>query len=125
MWLSEQAVKAPREEKDGAVAVVTLSGGAAVQSGGEVRGVSWAGPGGVFWAPAADDLVVTMVCQGGETVILGALPETRQALAPGELCLKSGGAEVFLRRDGHIELRGNVNVEGALTVNGDPVMVLA
>ena len=90
-----------------------------------VRGVSWAGPGGVFWAPAADDLVVTMVCQGGETVILGALPETRPALAPGELCLKSGGAEVFLRRDGHIELRGNVNVEGALTVNGDPVMVLA
>ena len=40
MWLSEQAVKAPREEKDGAVAVVTLSGGAAVQSGSEVRGVS-------------------------------------------------------------------------------------
>lgn len=125
MWLSEQAVKAPREERDGNIAVVTLSGAKiAVQSGSELRGVSWTGPGGVFWMPSASETVVTMACGGGETVILGVLPEERPALEPGELCLRSGGAEIFLRRDGRIDLRGAVNVEGSLSVDGKPVMVM-
>lgn len=124
MWLSEQSVRPAQKEKDGNIAVVTLPGPrAAAQSGSELRGLCGVSPGGVFWSPEASQEVVTMVCGSGETVILGALMETCPELQAGEVCLRAGGSEVFLRKDGTITLRGRVNVEGALTVEGKPVLV--
>jgi len=124
MWLSKQAVRVPQTEKDGGVAVVTVAGAqSAVQRGSELRGLAWMCPGGVFWAPESDQEVVTMTCAGGETLILGALPRPRDDLRPGEVCLSAGQAEIVLRRDGSVSVRGNVNVEGTLTVNGKAVKV--
>ena len=44
--------------------------------------------------------------------------EAPEGLGPGELCLRSGTAAVILRKDGSILLRGTVQVEGELRLNG-------
>lgn len=125
MWLSEQTARPAVREADGDVAVVTIGGSrSAVQSGGERRDLACAGPGGILWAPEEGREVVTLTCAGGETVILGTVGGTGPALAPGELCLTAGDSQILLRRDGTITLRGSVNIDGGLTVNGLPVMGL-
>ena len=45
-------------------------------------------------------------------------------MKPGEVCIRSEGASIFLREDGTITISGAVNVAGSLTLNGVPVAVV-
>lgn len=121
MWLSQQAARRPRREPDGNTALVTIGGAqSAVQSGCELRGLACVGPAGVVWLPEQDGTVATLDLPGGETVILGALDrQIPVGMQPGEVYLYTQGASIYLRRDGSITLRGRVNVEGSITVNGE------
>lgn len=124
MWLSEQHVHSNRSEKNAKVAAVTIGGvQSAVQAGSEIRGLETAAPGGYVWVPQQNREVLTMPCDNGEMIILGVVGDTPPAgMHEGEVYLHAGSnASVFLRRDGQIVIKGTVNVEGSLCVNGVPV----
>ena len=121
MWLGKQGRL--RRESGGAELGVTSIPGTetAVLAGGESRALPVYGPGGYCWIPEAGESV--LVIQGGpggeEQCVAGAAQrEAPEGLGPGELCLRSGTAAVILRKDGSILLRGTVQVEGELRLNG-------
>lgn len=123
MWLSEQAARHEDRESGGAVGVVTIAGReSAVEHGSETRGVPVVSPGGLAWLPETDREVVTLWCGDTGPVLLGVVGQVPPAgMEPGELCLYTENTEVCLKQNGEITLRGAVNVEGSLTVNGVPV----
>ena len=121
MWLSEN-MKRRAPETRAELGVTSIAGEeAAVLSRGEVRALPVYGPGGYCWIPEAGESV--LVIQGGpggeEQCVAGAAQrEAPEGLGPGELCMRSGTAAVILRKDGSILLRGTVQVEGELRLNG-------
>lgn len=124
MWLGKEAARRNFVERDAKMGTVTISGqSAAVQAGKEMRGLAVVAPGGYVWMPGAEQDVLTVHCDTGETVIAGAaMGESPVSLRPGEVCICSkGGAFVLLGNDGHILITGDVAVTGSLTVNGLPV----
>lgn len=121
MWLSE------RKQSGGTDADLGITSIAGEQVGvltrGEVRALPLYGPGGYYWIPGDGESV--LVIKGGpggeEQCVSGKLqPPAPTELEPGEVCICSGGASVLLKKDGSIRLRGIVQVEGTLSVNGMP-----
>lgn len=128
MWLSEQYIRGDRGEKNAKVAAVTIGGvQSAVQAGSEIRGLKTVAPGGYVWVPQQSQEVLTVPCDDGEMVVLGVVGDIPPAgIQEGEVYIHAGsGASVFLRRDGQIVIKGAVNVEGSLCVNGAPVSMEA
>ena len=121
MWLSEN-MKRRAPETRAELGVTSIAGEeAAVLSRGEVRALPVYGPGGYCWIPEAGESV--LVIQGGpggggQWVGGAGQGEAPEGLGPGGLCLRSGTAAVILRKDGSILLRGTVQVEGELRLNG-------
>jgi len=109
---------------DADLGVTTIAGGSAgVVTRGEVRSLPVYGPGGYIWMPESGGTV--LVIKGGPGGEEQCVAGTRQQAAPegmqpGEVCIQSPGGSIFLKRDGTIRLRGNVRLEGTLTVNGQP-----
>lgn len=131
MWIGKEMARAGqnREEQAGADFGVTTIGGAAaaVETRGEERELPVFGPGGYCWQPRAGDTV--LVIKGGmggeERCVAAAEPaEPPEDMKPGEVCIRSEGASIFLREDGTITISGTVNVAGSLTLNGVPVAVV-
>jgi len=106
--------------------VTTIGGGSAsVLTRGEQRNLEIFAPAGIVWQPREGDTV--LVLKGGpgsrEQCVVAASTASAapEGLAPGELFLfSSGGASVYLRQDGGIAIKGDVSIEGTLTVNGKP-----
>lgn len=123
MWISRQMKTAP-PTADADLGVTTIAGGSAgVVTRGEVRSLPVYGPGGYIWMPESGGTV--LVIKGGPGGEEQCVAGTRQQAAPegmqpGEVCIQSPGGSIFLKRDGTIRLRGNVRLEGTLTVNGQP-----
>ena len=121
MWMGKQmaaAAKLRQEESAGAEMGITTIGGdtVAVLSRGEERSLPLYGPGGIVWRPRAGDTV--LVIKGGsgrsEHCVTGAETGDGPAgMEPGELYLHSGGASVWLRNNGRIELWGELYVNGS------------
>ena len=129
MWLSKtmaQRRQADQETAGADMGVTTIGGGSAsVMTRGEQRDLEVFAPAGIVWQPREGDTV--LVLKGGPgsqeqcVVAAGTASAAPEGLAPGELYLySSGGASIYLRQDGSIAIRGNVAIEGALTVNGQP-----
>lgn len=122
MWLSRQ-MKTARPSADADLGVTTIAGQqAGVVTRGEVRALPVYGPGGYIWQPAGGDRVLVIKGgTGGEEQCVAGVQQTAapEGMQPGEvyLCAKNGGA-VYLRANGTVELRGNVDITGNLTVNG-------
>lgn len=123
MWIS-QKMRAVPPGADTDLGVTTIAGGqAGVLTRGEVRSLPVYGPGGYVWMPNNGDAV--LVIKGGPGGQEQCVAGTRQSppdpdMRPGEVCIRSGGASVYLRADGSLVLRGDVAVEGSLTINGQP-----
>lgn len=122
MWLSRQMRPAP-PTADADMGVTTIAGdGAGVVTRGEVRALPVYGPGGYVWLPEPGATV--LVIKGGpggeeQCVAGGRQGAAPQGMRPGEVFIAApGGAAVYLRRDGTVELRGQVNIQGRLSVNG-------
>jgi phage gp45-like len=122
MWLSSQMRPAPATA-DADLGVTTIAGGSAgVVTRGEVRSLPVFSPGGYLWLPASGSTV--LVIRGGpggeESCVCGTQQTAApRGMLPGEVFLFSaGGASVYLRNDGSIELTGAVSVTGSLRVNG-------
>lgn len=125
MWLSKEAVRRSCVEGDAKMGTVTIPGqSAAVQTMSEKRSLEVVAPGGYVWVPGAEQDVLTVHCDTGETVIAGAsMGASPVTVSAGEVCVYSkGGAYIRLKNDGTIVISGKVDVSGELTVNGQAVM---
>ena len=124
MWLSRKLrPAAPTADAD--LGVTTIAGDSVgVVTRGEVRALPVYGPGGYVWMPESGAAV--LVVKGGpggeEQCVAGMRQQPPpEGMRPGEVCLRgSGGGSIYLRRDGTIALRGEVDIRGGLTVNGVP-----
>lgn len=123
MWLSKKL--AAHELQDVASAqdgTVTIEGGElAVFSSGEKREVKTVGPGGYEWQPCKgeDVLIVRGGTFGEESYAVGVPEQAGEALAPGEVRIRSAaGAEIVLRNSGRID------INGVLFINGVPFLAL-
>lgn len=123
MWLSKKL--AAHELQDVASAqdgTVTIEGGElAVFSSGEKREVKTVGPGGYEWQPrkGEDVLIVRGGTFGEESYAVGVPEQANEALAPGEVRIRSAaGAEIVLRNSGRID------INGLLFINGTPFLAL-
>lgn len=123
MWLSKKL--AAHELQDVASAqdgTVTIEGGElAVFSSGEKREVKTVGPGGYEWRPCkgSDVLIVRGGTFGEESYAVGVPEQAGEALAPGEVRIRSAaGAEIVLHNSGRID------INGVLFINGVPFLAL-
>ncbi len=151
MWMGERLNRKDESEITAAdMGRTTISGEkVAVMSRGELRELEIWSPGGYRWRPRRDDevLVVKGGTAGEERCVLAMAPEEApEEIAAGEVCIFSEGAVVLLRSDGSVEvkssdaavkvrgsaveitggsilLRGSVEVEGSLAINGEPCCV--
>ena len=123
MWLSKQMRPAP-PTADADMGMTTIGGEqTGVVTRGEVRDLPVYGPGGYVWLPENGKAV--LVIKGGpggeEQCVAGAKQRAPQGMEPGEVYLYGpGGGAVYLRKDGTVELRGTVSIQGQLVVNGEP-----
>ena len=122
MWLSSKMRPAPATA-DADLGVTTIAGDSVgVMTRGEVRTVPIYGPGGYVWMPESGAAV--LVVKGGpggeEQCVCGMKqPAPPKKMQPGEVLVYGpGGNSVYLRRDGTLERRGEVRVEGSLWING-------
>ena len=118
MWLSKQMRSAP-PTADAELGVTTIAGErVGVVTRGEVRSLPVYGPGGYIWLPEnGNDVLVIKGGPGGEEQsVTGTLQkEAPKGMLPGEVYLYGpGGNSVYLRRDGRVEIQGN------LIINGEP-----
>ena len=124
MWLSKKL--AAHELQDVASAqdgTVTIEGGElAVFSSGEKREVKTVGPGGYEWQPrkGEDVLIVRGGIFGEESYAVGVPEQANEALAPGEVRIRSAaaGTEIVLHNNGRID------INGVLFINGMPYLPL-
>lgn len=123
MWVSKYIALRQRggeEEMTADLGVTTIGGeNASVMTRGEQRNLEVLAPGGLVWQPRAGDAV--LVVKGGtgaqEQCVAAACTagHAPAGMVPGELFLySSGGASIYLRANGAVEISGN------LTVNGQP-----
>ena len=119
MWLAEKTASGGGAAEAAEIGVVTIGGDRpSVMLGGEKRNVELLVFPGLSWKPAAGEQVLVLRA-GDEYFVCGAPgAESGNGLAAGEIRLKSRGASVTVRNSGGIELRGDVNVVGKLSVNG-------
>ncbi len=124
MWLSKQMKKMPATA-DADLGVTTITGdNVGVVTRGEVRNLPVYGPGGYVWLP--ENGAAVLVIKGGpggqEQCVAGMRQlEAPSGMKPGEVYLSApGGSAVYLKRDGTLELRGTVKIQGGLVVNGQP-----
>ena len=124
MWLSRQ-MKPAIPTADADLGLTTIAGDSVgVVTRGEVRALPVYGPGGYVWMPEGGAAVLVIKGgPGGEEQCVAGMrqAEAPEGMQPGEVYLHGpGDASVYLRQNGVIELRGIVEIQGALTVNGKP-----
>lgn len=123
MWLSKQ-MKLPVQTADADLGVTTIAGDSVgVSTRGEVRDLPVYGPGGYVWLPEGGAGVLVIKGRpGGEEQCVAGMKQVQppRGMLPGEVFLStSGGASVFLRKDGSLELKGTkISIQGELSVNG-------
>ena len=116
MWLSSRLRPAvPTADAD--LGTTTIAGGSAgVLTRGEVRDLPVYGPGGYVWQPAGGDAV--LVIKGGpggeEQCVTGMRQGTvPKGMLPGEVYLYGpGDNSIYLRKDGTVEIRGTLVING-------------
>lgn len=123
MWLSRQ-MKPAMPTADADLGVTTIAGEqAGVVTRGEVRALPGLWSRGICLAAGKRH---GRIGDQGWPRRRGAVRHSRPAVrsgghAAGEVYLYGpGGNAIYLRRNGTIELRGSIAIEGSLSVNGEP-----
>ncbi len=105
MWISQQMIEANSKRPAADIAAVTGTGTA--QGADGYHSLPFAGPWGIAYQPPNAAQAVVVSTTAGDTCI-GALAQDKD-LKPGELMLfSSGGAEIYLKNNGEIEINGQV-----------------
>lgn len=122
MWMARQQGQEFLQESAANCGQVTVDGPElAVALAGERRQVGRWLPGGYHWSPRRGDTVLVVKSGAeGSPCLVGMQDET--VLEPGEVVISTAqGTGIHLKPDGRILLKGTVEVEGTLTVNGQEV----
>lgn len=122
MWMARKQEET-LQEAFAELGQVTLAGpGTGVALAGERRNVRICLPGGYHWTPGRGDTVL-VVKSGPEQApcVVGA--EDGDAPEAGEVYLSvASGAGIRLRKDGVIELEGDLRLAGRLDVTGELIV---
>ena len=123
MWLSKQMKQVP-PTADADLGMTTIAGGSVgVLTRGEVRNLPIYGPGGYVWMPQNGAAVLVMKGgPGGEEHCVAGMKQDQipEDMQPGEILVYGPGDNaIYLKQDGTIELRGRVEIQGSLVVNGE------
>ncbi len=109
MWLSGR--KHGGAGTGAMVGATTLEGDpAGAYLDGERRQLEVFAPGGYHWRPALGQQVLVIKEEGGGSCVAGA--RCSAELAPGEVYIAGGGAGIWLRSNGELDLCGDVRVNG-------------
>ena len=127
MWVAGwlRRTEEPQETTNAESGTVTIGGSTAgVLSRGEERNVPLASPGGYAWRPKNGERV--LVIKGGpggeeQCVCGGKQAAVPKGMQPGEVYIYGPkGSNVYLQKDGTIELTGRISIRGQFLVNGEP-----
>lgn len=118
MWLSKQ-MRTGTQTADADLGVTTIAGSSVgVVTHGEVRSLPVYSPGGYVWMPESGGTVLVIKGgPGGEEQCVAGMKQAEApgGMLPGEVYLHGpGGGALYLRRDGTVEVRGR------LVINGEP-----
>lgn len=118
MWLSRQ-MRQTLPTADADLGMTTIAGErVGVVTRGEVRALPVCGPGGYVWLPENGSAVLVIKGgPGGEEQCVAGMQQGKapEGMEPGEVYLYGPGRNsVYLRRDGTVEVRGR------LVINGEP-----
>lgn len=124
MWLAQSMKQAvPTADADQGISTI-VGDQMGVVTRGEVRQLPIYGPGGYVWLPESGDSV--LVIKGGpggeeQCVCGGKQAEVPKGMQPGEVYIYGPkGSNVYLQKDGTIELTGRISIRGQLLINGQP-----
>lgn len=123
MWLSKQ-MKPAVPTADADLGVTTIEGeSVGVVTRGEIRALPIYGPGGYVWLPENGAAVLVIKGgPGGEEQCVSGMKQKDipEGMKPGEIFLYGpGGNSIYLKQDGSMVLRGEVDIQGSLAVNGE------
>lgn len=105
MWISQQMIAAQKNRPSADTARIT--GADSAQGVNQYRSLPFAGPWGIAYQPPNASQAVIVSTSAGDACI-GSLAESR-SIEPGELMLfSSGGAEIYLKNNGEIEINGQI-----------------
>lgn len=120
MWLSRQNINKERE-KVANIGETTVGGSeTAVYTDGETRRVNICAPGGYIWRPTLGNSLLIIKDGDGAAYAAGEkTAEPPKKFKDGEVFIKSaGGASIWLKNDGTVEISGRINIDGSLFLNG-------
>ena len=115
---------ADNDSFEGVVLSVARDGKACSVAMGGMVTVPIYGPGGYVWLPESGASV--LVIKGGpggeeQCVCGGKQAEVPKGMQPGEVYIYGPkGSNVYLQKDGTIELTGRISIRGQLLINGQP-----
>ncbi|MCF2664843.1 hypothetical protein JQM66_09770 [Oscillibacter valericigenes] len=116
MWLSRQ-MRGQQPTADADMGMTTIAGDSVgVVTRGEVRALPVYGPGGYIWQP--ENGAAVLVIKGGpggeEQCVTGMRQGTvPKGMLPGEVYLYGpGDNSIYLRKDGTVEIRGTLVING-------------
>lgn len=116
MWVSKQTKKKETGAGPARVGIVTTAGQeSGVHLGTQRCWLPVLAPGGYRWRPANGEqvLVLKTGADGESACVLARKEEAGEELLPGEVELYAPGCGMKLTREGRVELRGSVCVNGA------------
>ena len=124
MWLSKQMRPSP-PTADADMGTTTITGDrVGVVTRGEVRSLPLYSPGGYVWMPESGGAVLVIKGgPGGEEQYVAGMEqqEVPKGMRPGEVWIYGPGDNaVYLKNNGSIELKGRVEIQGSLFINGEP-----
>lgn len=110
MWIGKKVAQTKEKQASGQLGVVTVGGDTpAVSTDGEQRQLQVACPGGFWWRPSSEDSVLLV-----EGAVAGCFADCPKSLSAGEIYLEGGGASIYFKSSGRIELTGSIYVNGTL-----------
>lgn len=105
MWITNHIISAQRERS--AADRATVTGEETARGVNDYRSLPFAGPWGIAYLPPNAAQAVVVSTSAGDACI-GTLAANK-GIQPGELYLfSSGGAEIYLKNNGEIEINGTV-----------------
>lgn len=122
MWMADRQRDLPEESAQ--LGQVTLAGtSTGVALAGERRNVVLCAPGGYRWTPERGDTVLVIKSGAEQTgCVTGTICPEEETPEPGEVWLSvAKGAGIRLKKNGRIEIEGDIRLTGSLTVNGKQV----
>lgn len=121
MWLADR--DRGRSSEAASIGRVTIGGGnTAVVTDRERRGSVFFAPGGYYWMPSVGDSMVVIKSEDNEVCCFDReVREMPEGMSEGDVLITSGSAEIHIKKSGQIVIKGDVTVEGRLSVNGTEI----